>query len=371
MRFVMIAKFTRKFIQNLLSSIKFMREYWDMFTILGILISLLFMMFFIYVSIYYLCKIPLQQVIFVSRQYVPPLIAEVFGIFLLYNVLVYPALKIIYSSRFDVKAYVQLDKYLHRKLYLREFLRLFYPQRKYVGFIVLIISIILIYVLFTLFAANNLYTSMMVILTCGSIIFLGTTFGLTRAYLFMDVIVSFVEKGCKNSSELSQHVKQAIITLGLCDDVSKYFIDHKITLGSTILIVVLISFSSAKPIGDLIRTVQSITMTTSESLESLSAFIFILFLYIIPFVMTTVYYTFTLSTVVLACKSGRLGGTSTLVKSLLKEVYYDIAIPMIVLILKIILEGGQLNFITLLFDILMTLSLSAVAYYLKAFVPGP
>jgi len=369
MRFVMIAKFTRKFIQNLLSSIKFMFEYWDKFTISSILISFLFMLFFIYVFIYYLYKIPLQQVIFVSLQYVPPLIAEVFGVFLLYNVLVYPALKIIYSSQFDVRAYVQLDKYLHGKLYLKEFLRLFYPQRKYVGFIVLIIFIILIYVLFTLFTANNLYTSMMVILTCGSIIFPGTLIGLARAYRFMDVIVSFAEKGCKNSSELPQHVKQAIITLGLCelcDGVSKYFIDHKVTLGSIVLIVMLISISGAKSIRNLIRPDQSITMATPDSL---SVFVPILFLYIIPFVMTTVYYIFTLSTLALVRKSRRLDGTSTLVKSLLKEVYYDIAIPIVVLILKIILEGEQLNFITLLFDILMTLSLATVAYYFKVFVP--
>jgi len=367
-----------------------MLKYCDKFTILAILISSFLFLILTGVYAFYLhsfslgAKTPLLQLVLTSLRYVSPLIITMFGIFLLYIALTYPALKIIYSSQFNVEMYVQLDKYLHKELYLKylkEFHRLFYPQHKYVGFIILITSIVLVYILFTFvrFITNNPYTSMMIVVALGPIIFPGTLLSITRAYVFVDVIVSFAEKGCKNSSELPQHVKQAIIALGLCNDVSKYFIDNKVTSGSTVLIVILISilsilFLGAKTIESLIETFRMTTVVTVEDI--ISALVSIL-LYAITFVMSLMYYAFIKSTLFilkLAYKSGRLGGTSTLARNLRKEVYNDIAIPIIVLFTEIIAtilwEGELPNFITLLFRVLLSLSLAAVAYYFEVLIRG-
>jgi len=155
----MAAEFAWKFVQIFSPSVKLMFEYFDKYALLTILILILSMVLYIFIPAYYLYKMPLQRLIFVSLWHARPLIIAVLAVSLFYNILVYPALKVIYSSRFDVKTYVQLDRYLHLKMgwgkALREFLkdikdilkfsknvlRGIISQRKYTGFIVIVIHL--------------------------------------------------------------------------------------------------------------------------------------------------------------------------------------------------------------------------------------
>jgi len=218
------------------------------------------------------------------------------------------------------------------------------------------------------FTEINPYVSTMIITTLVFIIFFSPLLGLVHAHRFIDVILSFVEKGCKISSEHPQYVGQAIIALGLCCDVNKYLIDYKATVGSRVFILIILILSVAKPINNLMNTSQISSMTAEDVISALVS----IFLYSVTFALTAMYYAFAAFALVLIMLKrmlGKLGAISTLTAGfIVKEIYYDIAIPIAVLILKAMPEGGSLEFITAYLDALVSLPLAAVAYYFKVFV---